>query len=106
MVVAGSIDNDHLWDTVREACRLLGEATGPLIPVLVATTLAVMEILECIMVLSERLFENLQNVRKKRREEGRAEMQTKWERWNTGRREAAMRGEPFDVPPPTLNGQD
>ena len=39
------------------------------------------------------------------REEGRAEERAAWTAWNTRRIQAERRGEPFDEPPPSLNGR-
>ena len=38
--------------------------------------------------------------------EGHAERQRLWQEWNRRRLEHAARGEPFDEPPPSLNGND
>ena len=39
------------------------------------------------------------------REEGRAEERAAWTAWNHRRIEAEKRGEPFDEPPPSVNGR-
>ena len=40
------------------------------------------------------------------RAEGRAETQTLWQEWNRRRLEHDARGEPFDEPPPSFNGNN
>ena len=42
----------------------------------------------------------------KGRSEGRSEMQKLWQGWNQRRLEHEARGEPFDEPPPSLNGDN
>ena len=55
-------------------------------------------------MIASRLYENLQNVRKKRREEGRdearAELASESAEWLKRRDEAKQKGEPFDEAPP------
>ena len=67
----------------------------------VPATMAVTEVLELSMVLSQGLYEKFERNREKLREEGRKEVRQAWEAWNRLRLEAKERGEPFDVPPPT-----
>ena len=67
-------------------------------------------VLELSMVLSQGLYEKFEKEREKLREEGLKEgaqkNQQKWEAWNQLRLEAKKRGEPFDVPPPTLEDRE
>ena len=83
--------------------------------------MAITEVLEFSMVLSQWLYERVQKMRKERkareknreegrkegreegRKEGRLEAQTAVQTWNQQRLEVEARGETFDVPPPTFD---
>ena len=73
-----------------------------------ATALVITEVVEYIMVLSEKMYEDLQRTKKERHEkslkegfkEGREEVYGEVDRWNQRRLEAAAKGEPFDEHPP------
>ena len=81
------------WDAI--ANQLLSAAI---------TSLIVTEIGGAVAMIASRLYENLQNVRKKRREEGRdearAELASESAEWLKRRDEAKQKGEPFDEAPP------
>ena len=47
----------------------------------------------------------LNPLKEKLRQEGRAELNAKWEAWNARRMEAEEKGEPFDEPPPSANSR-
>ena len=117
MIDGAAVDSLLTWDKVRAAYRGLGEAAAP-------ATMAITEVLELIMVLSQGLYEKVQKM-KKAREKMREEMrkegldeglekgrqgetahQARWENWNRQRLEAKVRGEPFDVPHPTLEDRE
>ena len=65
---------------------------------------------ELSMVLSQGLYEKFERERQKLREEGfqqgLEEVRKEWEAWYQLRLEAKGRGEPFDVPPPTLEDRE
>ena len=92
------------------AYRGFGEAAAPAIIVTVPATMAITEVLELIMVLSQGLYDRFRREREqekeKTRKEGSEANQAKWENWNRLRLEAEERGEPFDVPPPTLEDRE
>ena len=91
--------------------------------VTVLATMAVTEVLEFIMVLSQWLYDRFKREREEARKEARereearkearervrqavAANQARWETWNRLRLEAKERCEPFKVPPPTLEDRD
>ena len=96
----------HLLEGEVRICR--ERPSGP-----PSDAMAITEVLESIIVLSQRLYERVQKMRKERkarekvreegREEGRLEVQTAIQIWNQQRLEAEARGEPFDVPFPTFD---
>ena len=108
-VIDGTIDSRHWWDTVTVMHRRIGAAAAPGVFVIAAMTLVITEVAEYIMVLSEKMYDNLQRTRKERhekgRKEGREEVYGEVDRWNQRRLEAAAKGEPFDEPPPTRDGR-
>ena len=57
-------------------------------------------------MIASRLYENLQNVREKRREEGRAERDAEIQAWYKRQQEALAKGEPFDEPPPGVDQEE
>ena len=107
-VIDGTIDSRHWWDTVTVVHRRIGAAAAPAVLVIAATALVITEVVEYIMVLSEKMYDNLQRTKKERheksleegREEGREEVYGEVDRWNQRRLEAAAKGEPFDEHPP------
>ena len=109
----GAVDSRLTWRKVRVAYRGLGEAAAPAIMVTVPATMAITEVLELIMVLSQGLYDRFRREREKTRKEkektrkeGSEANQARWENWNRLRLEAEARGEPFDVPPPTLEDRE
>ena len=104
--------------------RRIGAAAAPAVFVIAAMTLVITEVVEYIMVLSEKMYEDLQRTKKERheksrkegfkkgleegreegfkkgREEGRKKAYEEVDRWNQRRLEAAAKGEPFDEHPP------
>ena len=109
MVDGAAVDNRLMLDTVRGIYRGLGESAAPAIMVTVPVVMAITEVLELIMVLSEWLLSKIERDREKLREEGRKEVREEvwreWETWNQLRLEAEKKGEPFDIPPPTPEDQ-
>ena len=105
VIDGAAVDSRLSLDKVRVAYRGLGETAAPAIMVIVPATMAITEVVELIMVLSQGLYDRFEKARKKVREEGRKEgrkeVWQKWEAWNRLRLEAEERGEPFNVPPPT-----
>ena len=109
-VIDGTIDSRHWWDTVTEVCRRIGAAAAPAVFVIAAMTLVITEVVEYIMVLSEKMYEDLQRTKKERHEksrkegfeEGRKKVYEEVGRWNQRGLDAAAKGEPFDEPLPTL----
>ena len=77
------------WDAI--ANQLLSAAI---------TSLIVTEIGGAVAMIASRLYENLQNVRNQRREEGRAELASESAEWLARMQEAQRKGEPFDEAPP------
>ena len=113
MIDGAAVDIRFTLDKVRVAYRGLGETAAPAIMVTVPATMAITEVLESIMVLSQGLYEQVQKMkkgkekmRKEMRKEGSEANQAKWENWNRLRLEAEERGEPFDVPPPTREDRE
>ena len=113
MIDGAAVDIRFTLDKVRVAYRGLGETAAPAIMVTVPATMAITEVLESIMVLSQGLYEKVQKMKKARekmrkemRKEGSEANQAKWENWNRLRLEAEERGEPFDVPPPTREDRE
>ena len=111
-VIDGTIDSRHWWDTVTVVHRRIGAAAAPAVLVIAATALVITEVVEYIMVLSEKMYDNLQRTKKERHEKsreegreegleaGREEVYGEVDRWNQRRLEAAAKGEPFDEHPP------
>ena len=58
-VIDGTIDSRHWWDTVTEVCRRIGAAAAPAVFVIAAMTLVITEVVEYIMMLSEKMYEDL-----------------------------------------------
>ena len=124
MIDGAAVDIRFTLDKVRVAYRGLGETAAPAIMVTVPATMAITEVLELIMVLSQGLYDRFRRAREKTRKEkektrkegldeglekgrqGETALQSKWENWNRLRLEAEERGEPFDVPPPTLEDRE
>ena len=113
MIDGAAVDIRFTLDKVRVAYRGLGETAAPAIMVIVPATMAITEVLELIMVLSQGLYDRFRREREKTRkekekmrEEGFEANQARWENWNRLRLEAEERGEPFDVPPPTREDRE
>ena len=106
MIDGAAVDIRFTLDKVRVAYRGLGETAAPAIMVTVPATMAITEVLELIMVLSQGLYDRFRRAREKTRKEGSEANQAKWENWNRLRLEAEERGEPFDVPPPTREDRE
>ena len=106
MIDGAAVDSRLILDKVRVAYRGLGETAAPAIMVTVPATMAITEVVELIMVLSQGLYDRFKRAREKVREEGRKEVWQEWEAWNRLRLEAEERGEPFDVPPPTREDRE
>ena len=106
MIDGAAVDIRFTLDKVRVAYRGLGETAAPAIMVTVPATMAITEVLESIMVLSQGLYDRFRRAREKTRKEGSEANQAKWENWNRLRLEAEERGEPFDVHPPTREDRE
>ena len=70
-VIDGTIDSRHWWDTVTEVCRRIGAAAAPAVFVIAAMTLVITEVVEYIMMLSEKMYEDLQRTKRERHEKSR-----------------------------------
>ena len=104
-----AVDSRLVLDTVRVVYRGLGETAAPAIMVTVPATMAVTEVVELIMVLSQGLYDRFKREREEARKEAREESrqavaanQARWETWNQLRLEAEARGEASDVGRPGL----
>ena len=122
MIDDEAVDSWLTWDKVRVVYRGLGEAAAPAIMVTVPATMAITEVVEFSMVLSQGLYnrfkreqektrregfdKGLEKGREEGRQEGRLEAQTAIDTWNRQRLEAEARGETFDVPPPTFDDRE
>ena len=92
------------WGTALTGYREAWDAISNQLLSAAITSLIVTEIGGAVAMLASRLYENLQNVRNQRREEGReevrAELASKSAEWLARMQEAQRKGEPFDEEPP------
>ena len=58
-----------------------------------------------VLTFVDKRKKKLEKERAEGREEGRAEERAAWTAWNARRIQAEKRGEPFDEPPPSINGR-
>ena len=94
------------WGTVLTAYKGAWDAISGQLLSAAITTLIATEIGGSLVMIASRLYENLQNVRKQRREEGRAELEAEIQAWYTRQQEALAKGEPFDEPPPGVDQEE
>ena len=110
-IVCGPIWHLAGWGTVLTAYKGAWDAISNQLLSAAITSLTVTEIGGAAAMIASRLYENLQNVRNQRREEGREEERARFEaerasqavasaEWLKRRDEAQQKGEPFDEAPP------
>ena len=83
------------WDAVS------GQLLSAAITSLIAT-----EIGGSLVMIASRMYDARESARRKRREEGRAELDEEVQAWYKRQQESLAKGEPFDEPPPRAHQEE